>query len=79
MNETMTVRVIEAPYEGDFEARFHDLLARITESDPCSPEYLALVGSYRLLEFATQHVEDLDSLRQEIIDLWRDEVVSVVA
>jgi len=75
MEDIQTVREIESQYEGDFEARIHDFLARITESDPYDAENLALVGSYKLLEFATQHVVDLDRLRQEVIDLWRNEIV----
>lgn len=75
MEEVETVREIEEPYQGSLEARIHDLFARITESDPCNAEQLTLVGSYRLLEFATSHVEDLDRLRDEVIDLWRKEIV----
>ena len=75
MEEVETVREIEAPYQGTLEARIHDLLARITESDPSDAKNLVLIGSYQLLEFATQHVVDLDRLRQEVIDLWRNEIV----
>jgi len=75
MEDIQTVREIESRYEGDFESRIHDFQARITESDPYDAENLVLVGSYKLLEFATQHVVDLDRLRQEVIDLWRNEVV----
>ena len=72
MTEIETVREIESQYEGDFESRIHDLLARITESDPSDAENLVMVGSFYLQEFATQHVVDLDRLRQEVIDLWRN-------
>jgi len=75
MEECETVREIESQYEGDFQSRIHDFLARITESDPSNAESLVLIGSYQLLEFATQHVVDLDRLRQEVIDLWRNEIV----
>ena len=75
MNEIETVREIEEPYEGTLEHRIHDLFSRITESDPYDAERLVLVGSYQLLEFATQHIVDLDRLRDEVIDLWKNGVV----
>ena len=75
MKEIKTVREIDWLYEGDFEARIDDFFARIAGSKPYDAENLVLVGSYQLLEFATQHVVDLDRLRKEVIDLWGNEIV----
>ena len=75
MEEIETVRQIEEPFEGSLEWRVHDLLARITESQPCDAEEVVLFASYKLLDFAVQHVEDLEELSSKMIDLWKDQLV----
>ena len=59
------------PYEGTWEARVEDFLARIRETDFISPTYFAQVVASHLADLAVQHIEDLDGIEAEVADTLR--------
>ena len=65
MREVEDIREIEEPYEGDFDSRPHDFMARITETASGDPEEFMWVVAGHLKEFALQHARDPERLWRE--------------